>query len=104
MVSIVFILSVREWLLLIARKRLADLRETPPTWLPDYAIAEGKPLHILSYFALFVGLAKELSGEADLERARLPQCACSEHKQKQTDAQLYVATTKARYKSIRRCC
>jgi carbon starvation protein len=104
LVVIVFLMSVREWLLLVARKRLADLRETPPTWLPDYAIAEGKPLHVLSYFALLIGLAKELSGEAELERARLPQCACTEHQVPQTDAQIYVATTEARYKSIRRCC
>jgi hypothetical protein len=104
LVSIVFLLSVREWLLLIARKRLADLRETPPTWLPDYAIAEGKPMHALSYFALFIGLAKELSVEAEIERARVPECACAEHQVQKTDAEIYVSATEARYKSIRRCC
>ncbi len=44
LVAAVFLLSIREWLLLIARKRLADLRESEAVWLPDYAVAEGRPL------------------------------------------------------------
>jgi carbon starvation protein len=104
LVSIVFLMSVREWILLLARKRLAELRETKPTWLPEYAIVEGKPSNILSYLALFFGLAKELSGEADVERAAAKICACPEHGAKPSQADVYVATTEDRYKSIRRCC
>jgi carbon starvation protein len=104
LVSIIFLMSVREWLLLLARKRIATLRETEPTWLPDFAVAEAKPLGALSYLALFIGLGKELSGEADVERARAQICACTEHHEPKTDAQLYVDTTEARYKNIRRCC
>jgi len=44
LVTSIFLMSVREWLLLIARKKAANLRETPPTWLPDYALAQAKPL------------------------------------------------------------
>lgn len=102
LVSIIFVLSVREWLLLVARKRAATLRETEPTWLPDYAIVEGKPSNVLGYVALFIALAKELSGQADVERAQTAQACCAEHEHSQSE--IYVATTEARYKSIRRCC
>ena len=104
LVAGIFLLSLREWILLLARKKLAVLRETEPTWLPDYAIVEGKPSNIFSYFALFFALAKELSGQADIERATATQCACALHPEKPSEGQLYVATTEARYKSVRRCC
>ncbi len=35
LVAGIFLISVREWILLLARKKLAVLRETEPTWLPD---------------------------------------------------------------------
>mgnify|MGYP002260438942 CR=1 FL=1 len=50
------------------KEKAAELRETPPTWLPDYAIAEGKPLHVMSLIALTLSLIKELSGEAAIDR------------------------------------
>jgi hypothetical protein len=100
----VFVISLYEWWQLIARKRVADLHETSPSWLPDYAIVEGKPSNILSYLAVLFGLAKELSGEAELERAHAKHCACVESHEKKSEAQVYVAATEARYKSIRRCC
>ena len=105
LVGLVFILSVREWLLLIARKRAATLCESEVKWLPDYAIVEGKPSNILGYATLLIGLAKELSGQSDVERAAAQlQCACAIHAEKPSQSDVYVATTEARYKSIRRCC
>jgi carbon starvation protein len=106
MVALIFVISLYEWWQLIARKRAADLRETPPSWLPDYAIVEGRPANALGYVAIMFGLAKELSGQAEIERAQTHQCACISHEDhsQKTEAQLYVATTEARYKSIRRCC
>ncbi len=100
-------LSAREWVLLLARKRLAELRETPPVWLPDYALAEAKPLHLFGLFALAVALARELSGEAEMDRAlaAAERHACPGHAHQPTDrAALYCALTEARYHSIRRCC
>jgi carbon starvation protein len=115
LVAIVFVLSAYEWTQLIARKREADLRETPPTWLPEYAVTEARTANALGSLALLIGLAKELSGESDLERAKAPQCACVQDEPTdsrssslqiaaKTDAQIYVSTTEARYKNIRRCC
>jgi carbon starvation protein len=100
LVSIIVLICLREWLLLLARKRVADLRETPPVWLPDYAVAEAKPLNFFSLLALGFALAKELSGEAQLERARQQQCAC----ELKSDAKIYIQVTEERFNGVRRCC
>jgi len=101
LVSAVFIISVREWILLLARKKAADLSETPPTWLPDYALAQAKPLSAVALLALAFALAKELSGEADLDRARQTHvCACEQ----KSDVKIYTEVTEARFKGVKRCC
>jgi carbon starvation protein len=104
LVAMVFVISLYEWSLLLARRRSATLLETPPSWLPDYAIVEGRPTSVLSYLAIVFGLAKELSGQAEVERAHATHCACVSPPDQKSEAQIYVATTEARYKSIRRCC
>jgi len=78
LVTAIVLLSTREWILLVARRKLAVLHETAPVWLPDYAIAESKPLQAASLVAVLFALAKELSGEAEVERARVAsnRCAC----------------------------
>jgi len=97
----IFLISLREWILLLARKKAAELRETPPTWLPDYALAQAKPLSAVALLALAFALAKELSGEADLDRARQTHvCACEQ----KSDAKIYNEVTEARFKGVRRCC
>jgi carbon starvation protein len=101
LVTAIFLLSVREWLLLIARKKAADLHETPPTWLPDYALAESKPWSAVALLALAFALVKELSGEAELHRAHEHACA---HAQPHDDAQIYVQTTEQRFNGVKRCC
>jgi carbon starvation protein len=117
LVSVILVLSVREWMLLLSRRKLAQLRETPPTWLPDYAVAEGRTGFgsAAGAAALALALAKELSGEAQLERAQQAQlCQCAHHERSvvaapvakagQTDAQLYVEMTERRFNGVRRCC
>jgi len=103
LISLIFLISLREWLLLLGRRKLADLRESDPIWLPDYAVTEGKPLKLLGLFALALALAKELSGEAQLERARQQSviCECEAHGH---DARLYQRVTEERFNGIRRCC
>ncbi len=78
LVSLIVLVSIREWVLLLARKKLAQLREAEPVWLPDYAVAEGQPLRAFGLLALAFALSRELSGEAHLERARQTAdvCAC----------------------------
>ncbi|MEO6183151.1 MAG: carbon starvation protein A, partial [Verrucomicrobiota bacterium] len=102
-----------------ARKRLASLHESEPVWLPDYAVVESKPTHIFSTIALAFTLAKELSGEAAVERACTADqsIGCAEH-QHHTDVQSdpsesaktsleksYVQETERRFNgSVNRCC
>jgi carbon starvation protein len=123
LVSLVVLLSIREWILLVARKKLAALAESTPVWLPDYAVAEGKPWRLFSLFALLVGLARELSGEAYMERAQNPEAACAcRHSAPQesagtvgTSAELatsspisreeaYLQAVEHRFKGVNQCC
>ncbi len=71
LVVAVVLLSVREWILLVARRRLVQLSETEPVWLPEYAVAESKPFKLFSLLALALALARELSGEAAVDRAQM---------------------------------
>jgi carbon starvation protein len=114
LVVTIVLLSLREWFLLLSRRKPAVLHETEPVWLPDYAVAEGRPLHIAGTAALALALAKEWSGESHLERAR--QCECSRvcenadvprtHVRGHDKAaqQIYVAATEQRFNGVRRCC
>lgn len=125
LVVLIVFLCTREWILLIARRRLAVLHETEPVWLPDYAIVEGKPLHLFSLLALGFALAKELSGEAAIERAQQQashcQGACGRPeldarpeqldgnvKAKESDQkrrrEAFAQLTEQRFSRINRCC
>ena len=115
LVAAIFLISLREWLLLLARKKLSELRETPPTWLPDYAVAESKPLATASLIALGFALLRELSGEAKVDRLE-QQCACTEPSSLRlnvddtptkpclTREQAYVRAAEERFEGINRCC
>jgi carbon starvation protein len=104
LVGAVASISLWEWYKLITGRRPARLQESPVVLLPDYAVAEGRPINAVSAAALGVILLKELSGEADVDRAlkREPEQCCVEHDQRRE--QLYIASLDAPYKSIRRCC
>jgi carbon starvation protein len=107
LVSLIVVLSVREWFLLLSRRRAALVCETPPVWLPDYAMAQPKSGSWWGTFALLLGLARELTSEATYERARHQEsttCQCGHDHSSRTDGQLYADVTKERYRSIRRCC
>lgn len=101
LITAIVAISIREWILLMARKKAADLRETPPVWLPDYALAETKPLNPVALLALAFALAKELSGEADMDRARGQHVCVSEQKE---SARIYTQVTEERFNGVRRCC
>jgi carbon starvation protein len=118
MVTAIVLLSVREWVLLLGRRKLAVLCETAPVWLPDYAVAETRrPLHLAGLAALAFALTKELSGEAEMERARhvaaLSECGheghCRSAAWQETDARsrgarAYVEVAEKRFKGVKQCC
>jgi hypothetical protein len=105
-VVLIVALSVREWSLLLARRKPAALRETEPVWLPGYAVAEARPFRWLGVLALGLGLAKELSGEAELERAQRAAASCDCHQAgiSSERGKLYLEVTERRYRTVRRCC
>jgi len=103
LVIAIVLLSLREWFLLLSRRKPAVLHETEPVWLPDYAVAEGRPLHIAGTAALALALAKEWSGESHLERAhQQARAVCECHPA--NAQQIYVEATEQRFNGVRRCC
>ena len=109
LVSIILAMSVWEWISLLSRRKPAVLHESEPVWLPDYAVTEGgrKLGGTAGAATLAVALAKELSGETQLERAQqqAAMCDCSHaHEPAKSDAQIYVETTEKRFTGVRRCC
>jgi carbon starvation protein len=105
LVAAVALICLWEWYRLIRRQREPDLQESKPVWLPDYAVREGgAALSPLGAAALTLVLLKELTGEADVERATQNhlQICCDDHKAERRD--IYVKTLEERYASIRRCC
>jgi carbon starvation protein len=67
--------SVREWVLVLARRKPAALHETPPVWLPKTVIESETRRHWwqLGPAVILVGaLVRELSGEAAAARTQLP--------------------------------
>ena len=118
MVSAIVLLSGREWVLLLRRRKPALLCETEPVWLPDYAVAEVRaPVHLAGLAALAFALTKELSGEAEIERARQfaalsecgreEQCSAVEWQEKHSrnaGARAYLDVAEKRFKGIKHCC
>jgi carbon starvation protein len=102
LVTAIIFLSVREWILLLTRHKLAVLHETEPVWLPDYALKETGPNFstIAGTAAIALALARELSGESHFERARQQACECGQ----KHAAKIYVQTTEQRFNGVRRCC
>jgi carbon starvation protein len=106
LVSAIVLLSVREWALLLTRRKAPLLRETPPTWLPDYALNESRSLPVTGAVALGFALARELSGEAQMERAQTPsECHnLTPAKDRTAQPNAYVEWTEHRFRGVRRCC
>lgn len=117
LVTAIALLSVREWLLMAARKKLATLHETEPVWLPNFAVAENRPLKVSTLIVLGFALLKELSGEAQLARTEKATELCRCHTAEKptedgkpalltkSDTQrAYLEMTEERFNGVRRCC
>ena len=111
LVSGIVVLSVREWFRLVQGRRRPELQETSPSWLPDYALAESKPMRALGVLGLGVALARELSGEAEMHRLQAHERAChsvdssgAEVRDSGGDRDVYVRVAEHRFNGVRRCC
>jgi carbon starvation protein len=111
LVVAIVLMSIYEWLALIGKRRTPQLSETDPVWLPDYAVAEGKPVQWWNIFALGFMLLKEVSGEAAVDRAqacvprKVDLLGGSKAMAKEQRAQAYVAAAEKRFDGgPNRCC
>jgi carbon starvation protein len=117
LITAIVLLSAREWVLLLARRKSAVLRETEPVWLPDYAVAESRSFRVAGMAALAFALTRELSGEAEMDRARqaATQCGCAHAEagclaaaqrrtEREADVRAYVEVAEKRFKGIKHCC
>jgi carbon starvation protein len=114
----IVVLSLREWVQLLSRRKPAALHETEPVWLPEYALAEARFAGASGAVALGLAFARELSGETQLERE--VQAGCLHERtqlqgesrppaeriiwSKRADARAYVAITERRFNGVKRCC
>jgi hypothetical protein len=58
-------------------------------------------MNVTALLVLAFALVKELSGQAEMDRARDHHaCACDQ----KSDAKIYTQVTDARFKGVRRCC
>ncbi len=116
LVTIIAAISFREWYMLLSRRRAVDLRESEAVMLPDYAVAESKAAPVMGAVALGFALAKELSGEAHMERAQqaAANCRCEQVAVSllgdkkaacaKTPEEIYVEMTEKRFNGVNRCC
>lgn len=104
LVGAVAAICLWEWYRLFTKARAPKLAETDPTWLPDYAVREGNSLAPMGTAALLLFFLKEISGQAEADRALQNQetvcCAASEKEA----SQAYATHLEQKYRSIRRCC
>lgn len=116
LVAVVVGLSLREWLLLLGRRKLAELRETDPVWLPGYKVTEAGGIATLGLLALGAALLREITGEAEFERVRAAAvaCGCRAGMEEPSggrpgaggpdEGRLWSEVQDERYRGIRRCC
>ena len=113
----IVVVSLREWCLLLSRRRAAVLRESPAVWLPDSALAEPGGARLASVAPLALVLLKELSIEAPLQRAHSAAAVCQHCDNgaarpqggeqlvpAKTKSRLYVELSERRFNGVTRCC
>ncbi|HYR57502.1 MAG TPA: carbon starvation CstA family protein, partial [Chthoniobacteraceae bacterium] len=106
LVSVIVVLSVAEWLRLLARSKSPALSETPPVWLPAGAIEPARPLPAFGIAALAFTLLKELSGQSAIEReeTRAQACNCEKEQMPRARQNAFLTATERRFNGINRCC
>jgi carbon starvation protein len=112
LISIITLLSIREWALLLKGRKPATLHEMAPVWLPDQAVTESRTVPVAGAVALGLALARELSGEAQLERAVAQHKLCVRESASDPVGgaagadrrKLFAQLTEEKFNGIRRCC
>ena len=114
-------LSTWEWIRILSNRVPPSFTETEPVWLPESALTERSSMSAAGGAAvLALTLARELSGEAAIERHHQHSDVCGassagtrllidhpevrtqvEHNQRK---QAYLSATEHRFQGINRCC
>ena len=106
LVTAIVLLSLREWFLLLSRRKPAVLHETEPVWLPDYAVVEGgtqvqwRGRRRRTGAGAGEGMVRRIASgtRAAAADAGDLQCHCANAQQ------IYVEATEQRFNGVRRCC
>jgi carbon starvation protein len=104
MIAAIVIFSVREWIFLLSRRRAPQLSETTATFLPDYAVAEGRPRGLAGLALFGFLMLREWTGHAAIDRAATEVCACEQHETKDGRARAYLKATEKRFDGVNGCC
>jgi len=116
LVALIVSVSVREWILLLARRKAPQLQETEPVWLPPNEAVTAEPTGAFGAAALAFALVREISGQAAIDRiATVPETPIVVHVRrnvllseqplpKRDAAAPYLAALEHRYSRITRCC
>ena len=107
LVTVIVLITARESLLLLGRRKLAELREEEPVFLSAGDVAtEPTPVHVMGLIALGFTLLKELSGQGAIEReaALAKICECRLTDAPRARQNVYLTATAHRYSTIRNCC
>jgi carbon starvation protein len=111
LICIIVAFSMAEWMRLLSLRKSPLLHETAPVWLPEYAVDEARPNRLLEAAGLGLTLARELSGEAAIERARTASTlhACSHLNEVTayepiTQQHAYLQVTEDKFRGVKRCC
>jgi carbon starvation protein len=116
LVALIVIVSIREWLLLLLRRKEPELQESEPVWLPPGEITPIQPVGAFGAAALAFALLREISGQAAIERAasqpettivvrgRQNILLSDQPPPDRAAAAAYLAALEHRYSRISRCC
>ena len=106
LVSGIVLLSIAEWLRLLRGSRPPELSETEPVWLPADPLGTAPPISAFGAAALAFTMLKEVSGQADLDRAQklAEACDCAAARTPRGRQNTFLTATEHRFTGIRRCC
>jgi hypothetical protein len=106
LVACMVLLSLREWALLLSRRKPAQLHEAEPVWLSAATAPSSSPLGALGAVALGIAMLEELSGEAAISREQAAAEACDGARAHTARGRqnAYLTATNRRFTGIRRCC
>ena len=113
MVVLIFAFSLREWALLIMRRKEPKLSETEPVYLPASQVLHPQPIGAMGAITIGLALIKEVSGQGAMERETTMvaaaerkdcECECDPAAAKKGRRNVYLSVTDRQFRTPNRCC